>query len=97
MKYLTLPALLLVATGTGAFAQTGTTPAIAPKETNPAAPVQGANSFTEAQAKERIEKAGFSSVSGLKKDANGVWQGTATKSGAPTNVMLDFQGNVVSK
>ncbi|WP_127088275.1 PepSY domain-containing protein [Aquabacter cavernae] len=97
MKHLMLPAVLLVATSVSALAQTATTPAVAPKEANPAAPVQGANSFTEAQAKERIEKAGFSSVSGLKKDANGIWQGTATKSGMPTTVMLDFQGNVVSK
>jgi len=36
-------------------------------------------------------------VSALKKDGNGVWQGTAAKDGATKNVMLDFQGNVVSK
>ena len=35
---------------------------------NPGAPVAGANSFTESQAKSRIETNGFSNVSGLAKD-----------------------------
>ena len=47
MKHLTFSALLLVATSGAAFAQASSTPAVAPKETNPAAPVAGANSFTE--------------------------------------------------
>ncbi|MGU3493976.1 PepSY domain-containing protein [Xanthobacteraceae bacterium A53D] len=94
MKKIVLTLSLLAATTVGALAQT---PAVAPKETNPAAPVQGANSFTEAQAKERIEKAGFTSVSALKKDDHGVWQGTAMKDGASKPVSVDFQGNVVSK
>ena len=97
MKHLTFAALLLAATSGTALAQASSTPAVAPKETNPAAPVAGANSFTEAQAKERIEKAGFTAVTGLKKDVNGIWQATATKSGMPATVMLDFQGNVASK
>ncbi len=97
MKRLILPAIALMAMTSGAFAQMGNTPAVAPKETNPAAPVAGANSFTEAQAKERIEKAGYTSVSGLTKDDKGIWQAKASKAGAPSNVMVDFQGNVVSK
>lgn len=97
MKYIMISAAILSVTTMSAVAQTATTPAMAPKGTNAAAPVQGANSFTEAQAKERIEKAGFTAVSALKKDGNGVWQGTAAKDGATKNVMLDFQGNVVSK
>ena len=36
---------------------------------NPGAPVAGANSFTESQAKSRLETNGFSNVSGLQKDA----------------------------
>ena len=35
---------------------------------NPGAPVAGANSFTEGQAKSRIEDKGFKNVSGLQKD-----------------------------
>lgn len=97
MKYILISAALLSATTMSAAAQTAAPPATAPKETNAAAPVQGANSFTEAQAKDRIEKSGFTAVSALKKDANGVWQGTAAKDGVTKDVMLDFKGNVVSK
>ena len=65
--------------------------------TDPAAPLAGANSFTENQAKERIEKAGFTQVSNLKKDDQGIWRGTAMQSGKQTNVALDYRGNVVAK
>jgi hypothetical protein len=64
---------------------------------NPGAPVAGANSFTEGQAKSRIESTGFSNVSGLKKDDNGVWRGKAMKNGKSVDVSLDFQGNVVTR
>src|SRR6185503_1166790 len=64
---------------------------------DPNAPLAGANSFTENQAKERIEKAGFTQVSGLKKDDNGIWRGSAMMGGAKTNVALDYRGNVVAK
>ena len=52
------------------------------------------NSFTEGQAKSKIEGAGFTSVSALKKDDNGVWRGKASKGGSSTDVSVDFQGNV---
>ena len=57
-------------------------------------PVAGANSFTEGQAKSRIEAAGFTNVTALKKDDNGVWRGKASKGGSATDVSVDFQGNV---
>jgi hypothetical protein len=56
---------------------------------------EGANSFTEAQAREHITRSGYSQVSALKKDAEGVWRGTATKDGRSVKVGLDFKGNVV--
>ena len=58
------------------------------------APLKGANSFTEGQAKSKIEEAGYTNVTALKKDDNGVWRGKASKGGASTDVSLDFQGNV---
>jgi putative membrane protein len=74
-----------------------TTPAVTTKDsTNPAAPVPGANSFTEDQAKSRIQDAGFSDISKLTKDDQGIWRGQATKDGKSTAVSLDYQGNVVA-
>lgn len=70
-----------------------TTPAVN-TEHNPGAPVAGKNSFTEAQAKSRIQEAGYGDVSGLKLDDQGVWRATATKDGKQVGVSLDFQGNV---
>ena len=64
---------------------------------NPGAPVAGANSFTEGQAKSRIEARGFTNVTGLEKDSAGVWRGTATQGGKSVKVSVDFQGNVVSQ
>jgi hypothetical protein len=59
------------------------------------APVAGANSFTEGEAKSRIEKMGFANVSELKKDDSGVWRGRAMKGGQMKEVSLDYQGNVI--
>ena len=104
MKNLTIAAAALISAGaTASFAQTtpsaeGDTPAVAtPDSQNPAAPVAGANSFTEAQAKERIEEAGYTDVKGLKLDDKGVWQATAMKDGKSVSVALDYQGNVTAQ
>jgi hypothetical protein len=82
---------------TAAVAHTPQTPPAAADAPKTTAPVPGANSFTEAQAKDRIEKAGFTSVSDLAKNEDGIWVGTASKGGASVQVMLDYQGNVTSK
>jgi hypothetical protein len=66
------------------------------EQNNSNAPVAGRNSFTEGQAKSRIEAAGYSNVSDLQKDNDGVWRGKANKGGSQTEVSLDFQGNVNS-
>jgi putative membrane protein len=80
-----------------ASGETSTTPAVNTSDTdNPAAPVAGANSFTEDQAKSRIEEAGYSDVTGLAKDEQGIWRGKAAKDGKTSDVALDFQGNVTS-
>src|ERR1700757_95858 len=77
---------------------TPSTPAVAsPNANNPGAPAAGANSFTEGQAKSRIEAAGYSNVSGLTKDKDGIWRGKASKAGKAVDVALDYQGNVVPR
>ncbi|MDO9413119.1 MAG: PepSY domain-containing protein [Pseudolabrys sp.] len=91
-----LPAL---AQGTPPANPDAKTPAVnSPNTTaNPGAPVAGANSFTEGQAKSQIESKGFTAVTALKKDEAGVWRGQAQQSGKSVAVSVDFQGNVVAK
>jgi hypothetical protein len=63
-------------------------------QNNSNSPVAGRNSFTQGQAKSRIEAAGYSNVSNLQKDNDGIWRGKAQLGGNQTEVSLDFQGNV---
>jgi len=106
MKKIIFAAALIGASALTALAQTtapaptadGNTPAVATPDTkNPTAPVEGANSFTENQAKDRIEKAGFTGVKDLKKDDKGIWMASGMKDGKPVMIALDYQGNVVAK
>jgi hypothetical protein len=69
-------------------------PSTLPKN-DPGAPLAGANSFTEGQARSRIEQLGYTNVTGLAKDANGVWRGKASKDGTTHDVSVDFRGNIV--
>jgi hypothetical protein len=57
---------------------------------------KGANSFTEGQARSRIESAGFTGVTGLHKDDQGIWRGKATRNGQSVDVGFDYKGNVGS-
>jgi len=78
-----------------AAAEGPSNPAIRTEEGNNASrPVAGANSFTEGEAKSRIEARGFANVSDLKKDDEGIWRGKAMREGRSVDVALDFQGNV---
>ncbi|MBB2671419.1 UNVERIFIED_ORG: hypothetical protein GGE44_000970 [Rhizobium esperanzae] len=105
MNKIIFAAALLGASGLPAMAQTapattsdGKTPAIAtPDSTNPTAPVEGANSFTEGQAKDRIEKGGYTDVKDLKKDDKGIWMASGMKDGKAVMIALDYQGNIVAK
>ncbi len=101
-----MAALALACTiGTASAQNTTTDPANPPADkparetpanaTNP--PLPGANSFTEAQARDRIAAAGFQEVKDLKKDDQGVWRGMARKGDQQVNVALDYRGNVVQE
>jgi len=96
-----MAAALAACIATGATAQSASgshNPAVKhPAAHGVAAPAKGRNSFTEAQARGRLEKAGFTAVSGLAKDRNGVWQGTAVRNGAKATVMLDYKGNITTR
>lgn len=62
---------------------------------NSGAPVPGANSFTEGQARDRIQEKGFTQVNALSLDSKGVWRGKGMKNGQSVDVSMDYQGNVV--
>lgn len=61
------------------------------------APVAGSNSFTEGQARSRIEDRGYAQVTELRKDDQGIWRGKAIREGRAVNVALDYQGNIVTQ
>ena len=58
---------------------------------------KGANSFTEGEARSRLEKAGYNEVKGLKKDGDGIWHASVMMDGKPASVGLDFKGNVAAQ
>jgi hypothetical protein len=62
---------------------------------DPGAPLKGANSFTEGQAKDRAIAHGATDVGSLTKDDNGVWRGAAKQDGKAAQVAVDYKGNVV--
>jgi putative membrane protein len=68
--------------------------AVATTAANAPMPAHGANSFTIGQARGRLQKNGFTQVSDLKKDSQGVWRGHAQKDGSQVNVWVDYKGNV---
>ena len=59
------------------------------------APLKGANSFTEGQAKDRALSHGLTSVTDLKKDDDGIWRGSAMQDGKTVQIAVDYKGNVV--
>jgi hypothetical protein len=56
----------------------------------------GANSFTEGQARSRLEDAGFTAVAGLIKDDQGFWRGRAMQGGQMIDVAMDFRGRIAA-
>lgn len=92
MKIATLCVAMVLTGSSAVFAQTTTTP----QPTTTGTTVPGANSFTEAQARDRIAQAGYSAITGLTKADDGVWRGKATKDGAMVDVAIDYKGTVSS-
>jgi hypothetical protein len=67
----------------------------ATRQADAGAPLKGANSFTEGQAKDRALSHGLTDVGALKKDDDGIWRGAASQDGKSVEVAVDFKGNVV--
>ena len=68
--------------------------AVATTTANAPTPARGRNSFTRGEARRRLEGGGYAQVSGLAKDANGVWRGKGSKDGQQVSVWLDYKGNM---
>lgn len=60
------------------------------------APLEGTNSFTEEQARERAAAWNVAEVSALALDSQGIWRGTGRMGANPVAVAVDYQGNVVT-
>jgi hypothetical protein len=57
----------------------------------------GANSFTEAQVRERFGRMGFGEIRDLKKTDQGIWEGIATHAGKEVRIGMDYRGNVAAR
>ena len=91
----TPPGAGIVDRNTGAAAASGDrNQAVATTAADAPQPAHGSNSFTQAEARRRMERAGYGGVGPLTKNGGGVWRGTATKAGQPAQVWLDYKGNV---
>jgi hypothetical protein len=77
-----------------------TNPAVATEEAvaerEAAAPAIGANSFTQEQARERIEAAGYTGITELTQGEDGIWRAVAMLGGQTQEVSVDYQGNVTA-
>jgi putative membrane protein len=60
------------------------------------APLKGTNSLTEGDAKDRALAAGYSAISSLVQDGDGVWRGSAMSNGKSTKIAVDYKGNVIA-
>ena len=102
IKTLSLAVVLGVIGAGAAFAQTAVTPppaavtATSPDAKGAASPVAGANSFTESEARSRLEANGYTNVTGLEKNDKSIWRGKAMKLGTSVHVSLDYQGTIVA-
>ncbi len=113
MKMILSTVTVLALLSTGALAQTmpspsGTAPSPATGTTAPTAPASaltvnasplenGANSFTEGQASERFREAGITAVTGLAKDADGVWRGRGQWQGRAVAIGIDYRGTIQAR
>lgn len=60
------------------------------------APFEGANSFTEEQARQRAIAWNVTEVSALVLDEQGIWRGTGKVGAEAVAVAVDYKGNVVT-
>jgi len=89
------PALLLIPQDEQASpAEQSADPRLQSQDAVPTAPHAGPSSFTADDAKAKFEERGFSEITELKKNDDGVWLCKAQRDGDSFEVALDFEGNV---
>jgi len=59
------------------------------------APGDRVDRSTAADARKKIEAAGYRSVSGLRKGCDNAWHGVAVRDGEPVHVVLNSEGEVL--
>lgn len=93
---LLVASLVALGLAPAAMAQTSTTsPLPTPRAgVDSQAPLPGANSFTEEQARVRLRDNGYGNPSRLTKGEDGIWRGQATKDGAMRDIAVDYRGNI---
>ena len=95
MRSLIVVAAIASLTAGAAFAQDAKQPTNPPTaQTQPVTPTTPIAAIAETQAKARIEAQGFTDVSELKKDAQGMWNAKALKDGKAVQLSLDARGQV---
>ncbi|HWJ70546.1 MAG TPA: hypothetical protein VNS79_10920 [Sphingobium sp.] len=98
MKRFLLAASASILLATAASAQSGQAGSDNPalKDNAPhSMPAHGESSLTEAQARDRLMKSGYTGIATLTK-RDGAWHGTAMKDGKSVSVTLDDKGTVTT-
>lgn len=90
----TMPGMGTAGRSTGTNATVNSNGAVNTNTASQATPASGANSFTMGEARRRLQRHGYTEITGLKKDNNGVWRGAAHKNGQMVSVWLDYRGDV---
>lgn len=57
----------------------------------------GANSFSEGQARDLLKSQGYSDISQLMNDSQGIWRGTAMSGTKRVRVSIDYKGNIAAQ
>jgi hypothetical protein len=87
----TLSIAAALATALVTFPALAETTASTPAATTDSKPAARGAIFNEKQARTHLLHLGYSNVSGLTKDENGVWHGSATKDGKTLTVAVDLK------
>lgn len=57
----------------------------------------GTSNITEAQARARIQAVGFSGITDLTQDQNGIWRAKGTFGDRTASIGIDYKGNIAAQ